>query len=147
MFLGTISLKLEAGNRLRIPAKFRQELGSTFIVSMGFENCLLVYSVEEFSRMTKNMGKVESGSEEEVAALRMFYAGVDEATYDDQGRFPLTKMQRDHAAITKEAVIIGMRDYLEIWDLERWQKEKQGKKIGSIKPSLFPNKAIKEENK
>lgn len=144
MFLGTIGLKLEAGNRLRIPAKFRQELGSTFIISTGFENCLLVYSAAEFSQMTKNMERVETGNGENIDAIRMFYAGVDEVSYDEQGRFPLTKAQREHAGITKEAIIIGMRDYLEIWDEQRWQKEKNGKKIGIIKPELF-SKAVKED--
>ena len=53
MFIGEYSHSLDAKGRVTIPAKFREELGDTFVVTRSLDQCLTVYDMdawEEFSR-------------------------------------------------------------------------------------------------
>ena len=43
MFMGEFHHNIDEKGRLIIPSKFRNELGSKFIVTRGIEKCLFVY--------------------------------------------------------------------------------------------------------
>ena len=58
MLLGEYSHNLDAKGRVSVPAKFREDLGHTFIVTKGLDNCLFAYSKEEwktFEEKLKNL--------------------------------------------------------------------------------------------
>ena len=43
MFIGEYHHSVDDKGRLIIPSKFRDELGTKFIITRGIENCLFVY--------------------------------------------------------------------------------------------------------
>ena len=43
--------QLDAKNRMRIPAKLREELGSNYSITVGTGNCLLVYTEEQMQKV------------------------------------------------------------------------------------------------
>ncbi len=43
-----------------------------------------------------------------------------ESEFDKQGRVNLTMILKEHAALTKECVIVGVSNRIEIWSAERW---------------------------
>ena len=43
MFMGEFSHSLDAKGRLIMPAKYREQLGETFVVTKGSDQCLFVY--------------------------------------------------------------------------------------------------------
>ena len=57
---------------------------------------------------------------ERRAELRVFAAGADEQHPDAQGRITLSSDLRRYAGLSKECVVIGSVDYLEIWDAQAW---------------------------
>ena len=59
------------------------------------------------------------------AGLRVFAAGADEQHPDAQGRITLSADHRRYADLSKECVVIGAVDYLEIWDAAAWQEYQQ----------------------
>lgn len=118
MFTGTSTHTIDAKGRIVLPARFRQELGETFIVAKGFFNCVQVLSCEEFEKMRENIKKLPAQS-----ALALQYAIIAtavEVTPNSQGRVPLDKNLRDSASLSKEAVVVGMDNRLEIWDKDEF---------------------------
>ena len=47
MFLGEFIHTTDSKGRVFIPAKFREALGETFVVTRGIDNCLSVYPLSE----------------------------------------------------------------------------------------------------
>ena len=48
MLTGTYQHNLDAKGRVFMPAKFREKLGESFLVTKGIGECLFVYSNEEW---------------------------------------------------------------------------------------------------
>lgn len=48
MLIGEYQHTLDPKGRVNFPARLRESLGSTFIITKGLDNCLYVYSMEEW---------------------------------------------------------------------------------------------------
>lgn len=66
----------------------------------------------------------------------MLYAGAVEAQPDKQGRILLPPNLREHAALDKEVVAIGVGDYVELWEPDRWQKMKDSMRDGEMAAAM-----------
>lgn len=118
MFTGTSTHTIDAKGRIVLPARFREELGETFVVAKGFFDCIQVLSLEEFAKLRENIKKLPAQS-----ALALQYAIIAtavEVTPNSQGRVPLPQDLRNAVSLTKEAVVVGMDNRLEVWDKEKF---------------------------
>ena len=52
--------------------------------------------------------------------VRFFYSAATECELDKQGRINLPISLRNHGNLTKNCVIVGVSNRIEIWDEERW---------------------------
>ncbi|MCH6196794.1 division/cell wall cluster transcriptional repressor MraZ [Corynebacterium mastitidis] len=126
MFLGTYTPKLDDKGRLTLPAKFRDELAGGLMVTKGQDHSLAVYPREEFAERARKAAAVSRTNPEARAFIRNLAASADEQRPDGHGRITLSAAHRSYAGLTKECVVIGSVDFLEIWDAESWaayQKE------------------------
>ena len=48
MFMGEYNHTVDPKGRLIVPSKFREQLGSEFVVTKGLDGCLFVYPAEEW---------------------------------------------------------------------------------------------------
>ena len=112
MFLGTYTPKLDDKGRLTLPAKFRDELAGGLMVTKGQDHSLAVYPREEFA--------VSRTNPEARAFIRNLAASADEQRPDGNGRITLSAAHREYANLSKECVVVGSVDFLEIWDKESW---------------------------
>ena len=55
MLIGEYSHNIDAKGRLNFPAKLREDLGQRFIVTKGLDDCLFVYSLEEWERLEQKI--------------------------------------------------------------------------------------------
>ncbi len=51
MLLGEYNYAVDNKGRLNFPAKFRENMGDTFIVTQWLDNCLVAFPQEEWERM------------------------------------------------------------------------------------------------
>ena len=120
MFIGEYHHTIDEKNRIIIPAKFRGELGKEFIVTRGIENCLFVYSLENWAKITTKLNALPFTKKDARTFNRFFMSGATNVELDKQGRVNVTAPLIDYANIVKDCVIIGTGDRLEIWAQEAW---------------------------
>lgn len=120
MFLGTYTPKLDDKGRLTLPAKFREELAGGLMVTKGQDHSLAIYPKAEFEARARKAAQVSRTNPEARAFIRNLAASADEQRPDAQGRITLSAPHRQYAGLTKECVVIGSVDFLEIWDSQSW---------------------------
>ena len=116
MLMGEFHHNLDEKNRLIIPSKFRYELGSKFIVTRGIEKCLFVYSVDEWNKIIEKLNTLPFTNKDARTFMRMFLSGATECELDNNGRVCINGPLMNYASLSKECVVIGVGDRLEIWD-------------------------------
>ncbi len=113
---------IDAKKRLFIPAKHREQLGREFVVCRAIRsNCLRVYSQEGWEEYTAKLAELK-GSVADVTT-RFLYRFTVDAEPDAQGRVVLSDGLIKHAKLQKEAVILGVGQYAEIWAAELYDSE------------------------
>ncbi|NLM45042.1 MAG: division/cell wall cluster transcriptional repressor MraZ [Clostridiales bacterium] len=122
MFIGEYRHSLDSKNRLIMPAKFREELGSNFVMTKGLDNCLFVYSEAEWKNIENKLKTLPMTSKDARAFVRFFFAGATECEIDKQGRILVPSNLKEFARIDKDVVIIGVLTRLEIWSVDEWNK-------------------------
>lgn len=122
MFLGEYRHATDAKGRLTVPARFRSELESGVVVTRGYEPCLVLYPLTEWSRLADKVAQLPMASRVVRSYGRLVFGGAFEVSLDSMGRMLIPAFLREHAGITEEAVVVGLNTHIEIWSPERWQQ-------------------------
>ena len=91
MLLGEYNYAVDSKGRLNFPAKFREKMGQTFIVTKWLDNCLVAFPQEEWERMDALLE--EKGMLKPRQVKRFLYAYACEVEPDKQGRILLSPSQ------------------------------------------------------
>lgn len=135
MLGGEYKHNLDPKNRIFIPAKLRDELGTTFVVTKSLrDKCLKVYSPEEWKKYLEPLEKLDRRLKEEL--FRGLHASAIEATPDAQGRIVLQKDLIQHAELEKDVVIVGCYNYAEIWSETLYEQTKQNMDFSKLVKEL-----------
>ena len=116
MFLGQFNHQIDEKGRIRIPAKFKSELGDSPYITSGTNKCLFVYSQPDFfDKFLSKLTNLDITDTEGVKLARIFAANAVNAEEDKQGRILLPQHLITHAQIGKNLITIGAIDHVEIW--------------------------------
>ncbi len=121
MLLGEYTHTLDNKGRVIIPSKFRVDLGESFIVTKGLDNCLFVYSKDEWHKFEEKLKTLPMTNVATRNFVRFFFSGATECELDKQGRINLPQNLRDYASLNKDIYIIGVSTRVEIWNKESWE--------------------------
>ncbi|KRF17403.1 division/cell wall cluster transcriptional repressor MraZ [Nocardioides sp. Soil797] len=140
MFFGTYTPKLDEKGRLFLPAKFREDLAEGLVVTRGQERCLTVWSMEDFGRLTDRLREAPVTNKGARDYVRMLFAAASQELPDKQGRISIPSVLRDYASLTKNVMVIGAMNRIEIWDPASWQSysEEQEQKFSELSDEVFP---------
>ncbi|MBQ7679535.1 MAG: division/cell wall cluster transcriptional repressor MraZ [Butyrivibrio sp.] len=119
-FIGEYSHSIDAKGRLTMPSRLREQLGELFYVTKGFDGCLFVFDEEGWQAFEEKVRALPMDNAGARKLSRFFLAGASRAEVDKQGRILLPESLLTHAALDKEAVVIGAGNRVEIWSKERW---------------------------
>ncbi|NHN56042.1 division/cell wall cluster transcriptional repressor MraZ [Calidifontibacter sp. DB0510] len=120
MFLGTHQPRLDDKGRLFLPAKFREKLAGGLVMTRGHERCLFVYPVADFERIVAEMSTTPTSNKAVRNFQRVLLSGASDEIPDKQGRVTIPALLREYAGLTRECVVLGVGNRLEIWDAEAW---------------------------
>lgn len=118
--MGEFSHTVDTKGRLIIPAKFREQLGTQFIVTRGMDGCLFGYPMDEWQTLENKLKELPLTKKDARSFVRFFYSAATECEFDKQGRINLPSTLRSHAGLEKKCVVVGVSDRIEIWSEDRW---------------------------
>jgi MraZ protein len=111
--------------RIAIPKSVRAELGDVrdaFIyVAPGTDGCVSIYTESEFTGLAEQLAAIPPAAENLRAFSRLFYGQARRIQIDRQGRIRVPGELARWAGLEREAVLVGVRDHLELWDRQRWE--------------------------
>ncbi len=140
MFLGEYRHSIDAKGRLIIPSKLRDLLGTDFIITRGLDGCLFIYPNDEWENIIKKYKDIPD-TKNKRQFMRIFLSGATVCEYDKQGRINIPSPLIEFAGLSKDCIIIGVDERLEIWSKERWEEfiDTNESDISEIADSLFSN--------
>ena len=120
MLINSFEHNVDAKGRLFIPAKWREDLGSTMIVTRGMlgktdRRCLFGMSLATWDMLLERYNRIAMTDVKAQNALRMTFANACDCELDKQGRILISGTLRKYAGIDKDAVLVGMGNRIEIW--------------------------------
>jgi MraZ protein len=121
-FFGTSHNSLDAKGRVSIPVRYREALGPSFIVTIGFDKCLCVYSFSQWHKIEKQIRRLSSTKKDMRDFSRYLFGGATEVEPDKQGRILLPANLRAYAELEKDVTILGVNNRIEIWDRAKWDE-------------------------
>lgn len=147
MFMGEFHHSIDDKGRLILPAKFREDLGDNFIITRGLEECLFIYSISEWEKITHKLNNLPFTKKDARSFMRFFLSGATATEFDKQGRINITSPLISYADLKKECVIIGVGDRIEVWSKEKWDNfyNSNKEKLSDIAETLFDSDWTKGE--
>ena len=134
MFIGEYNHNIDEKGRLAVPKKFRTALEKGAVVTRGMDNCLFLYTKDEWKVLADKLASLPFSQANARAFARLMLAGAMDVSIDKQGRIMLPEYLRTFAGMKKEVTVAGLYNRLELWDKEAWnsysaQAEKQSNTI------------------
>ena len=121
---------LDDKGRISFPAKFREQLGTSFVAAKGLQDdCLYIYSFAEWQLIENVLLQNTNNSKEHRDLRRLFLGSAHDLECDKLGRVLLPVNLREHAGLVKDVIIVGVGNKIELWDSSRYNVEYGGKAI------------------
>lgn len=142
MLLGQYDGKIGAKGRVALPKKFREILGDKLIITLGYENSLIIVSEKGWKALlegTEGRPFIQSETRE---TQRFLLGGASDVELDVKGRFIIPSYLRSFAKIKGDVVFLGLSRYIEVWDKDEWEqyRAKLEKNIDRISQRLTETK-------
>lgn len=121
---GEFNVTLDEKGRISLPAPLRKCLhDSPLHLTKGSDDCLWLYPDSQWNEMQETIMKNTNQFSEKGLKLRRRILGPRQPVeIDKAGRIPVAISLREFAGLSKDCVVLGQVDYIEIWDEERYKK-------------------------
>lgn len=121
MLVGSYNHKLDSKGRTVLPAKFRSELGSTVVATIGIDRCITLYPIARWEELLLRLKDLSSFKKKTRDFRRVLLSMATEQDIDASGRILVPQLLRDYAGAVSEVTLIGAEDHVEIWDSAKWE--------------------------
>ncbi|MFC2083879.1 division/cell wall cluster transcriptional repressor MraZ [Bacteroidota bacterium] len=123
MFLGSFKYSIDAKGRISIPARLRKfvnpEANDTFVLTRGLVKCIVIYPMDHWKQLVAGkLNRLNAFDPIDTNFLRMFLQEAAEDKLDSQSRLLIPKNLIDFAGIEREVLIIGVNQFIEVWNPE-----------------------------
>lgn len=121
MLIGSFEHMLDAKGRVFIPAKWRENVGETLVLTLGLletqtAKCLFGMSMPEWERFSQKLAALPVSDAGAQAVRRRLYSMAAACDLDKQGRILIPANLREQAGLVKDATLIGVNDRIELWN-------------------------------
>lgn len=122
MIIGEYRSTIGDKKRVSLPKKFRDELGQEIILTRGYEDSLILVNKGMWEKIAKDVVGGSFINKNIRDTSRFLIGGAIEISIDKQGRFLIPESLYEHAKLSKEIVFIGLINWIEVWDKDKWLK-------------------------
>jgi MraZ protein len=126
---GNASARVDDKGRLKVPTIFRglvhEQSGPDIYVTSLTGDCVRVYPMQTWIEIEEKLKAVPSSHPAKGKFLdrTSFYGSIGEL--DGQGRFVISPLLREHAAIVGEVYVLGRINHIEVWNVDRFTAKLQ----------------------
>jgi MraZ protein len=127
-FIGDYTCKVDVKGRIILPVAFKKQVPADtqdhFVVRKDiFENCLVLYSIEDWNRQLDKIRKrINPYNREHNMFLRNFFKGTAELMLDSNSRMLIPKRLLDLIGAERDVVLAGQDGRIEIWAAHIYEK-------------------------
>jgi MraZ protein len=125
MFLGQFYHSVDEKGRLTIPAGFRDGFVDGLYITQGFDKNLRILTGLAFNEMSEKVVRMSETNPKIRKLRRLFFASASRVALDRLGRVLIPQFLRSFAGLEKEAVIVGVGNFIEVWSPLSWQEQLQ----------------------
>src|SRR3989338_8072313 len=122
MLIGQYEAKIDAKGRAAFPKKLREIIGEKLIITLGYENSLIIVSETGWKALlegTEGKPFIEKPARE---TQRFLLGGATFVELDPKGRFVVPDYLRRFAKIKGQVIFLGLSRYVELWGKEVWDE-------------------------
>jgi MraZ protein len=132
LLIGSYRAKLDKGGRIKIPEKFRtaieEQFGKGLFITSLEDDFVQIFPLPTWEKMMKAPAEGTPYPDPDIQEFnRKANLLGNQIEIDSKGRVLINQPIRERAGLQAEVQIIGVNDYLEIWDRSRLD-EKMAKK-------------------
>jgi MraZ protein len=127
MLRGNYTARVDEKGRLKIPTAFRRYIEEKYTTQEVYAtslngDCVRIYPLPEWESIEQRLALLPSMDPARRKFLdRTNYYG-QQATIDGQGRVLVHPLLRKAAGIAGDVAVLGYLTYLEVWELERFER-------------------------
>ena len=125
MLIGEFIHTIDEKNRISFPAKFRQEMGKTVVVTPGLDKCLFVFTTKEWRTIAESLASSSMLHSDNRSFNRYLLGGAIEVSVDSAGRILLPDFLKDRAGLSERVAVVGVHTRVELWDEATWNVYKK----------------------
>ncbi len=133
MFVGRYIHRIDSKGRLFLPARLREAgrgvVYSEFVVTKGVGGCLAILPVDDFESFLAEFIPEDIPPDRQIAFYREFASWAHVVPVDGQGRINLPQVLIDEVGLGEEVLILGVVDWIEVWDPTRYSD--YSRKVGA----------------
>ena len=122
-FHGAAVITLDAKGRIAIPTRHRGALldsGETLVLTAHPDGCVLIYPIAEWEPVRTKVEGFPSFNPQASWWKRLLLGFEEHVSPDGSGRILLPAALRSHAALERDAMMVGQGRYFELWDSGVW---------------------------
>ncbi|PJA89074.1 MAG: division/cell wall cluster transcriptional repressor MraZ, partial [Candidatus Moranbacteria bacterium CG_4_9_14_3_um_filter_33_15] len=101
------------------------EMKSGVVITRGMDKCLFLYPVKVWKNLAEKLGTLPMGEANTRSFVRIMLAGAVDCEIDKQGRILIPDYLKEYASLSRNVVIAGLYNRLEIWDENKWEEYKK----------------------
>ncbi len=124
LLTGTFERSLDEKLRISLPKSLREAYGGEgairLFIAPGTDGSLALYSEDAFAKLGDRLASVSPNAQDVRNFSRLFFARAQPVDVDKSGRLRIPAELAAFAHIEKTAVLVGVRDHVEIWEKSRW---------------------------
>ena len=121
MLKGEYNHTIDSKGRIIVPAKLREELGDSFVITKGLDGCLWMFDSDEWAKVEAEIQAMPFTLKEARMLSRFMIAGAYDGEPDKQGRMLIPPALREYAGIDKDVVLAGVGSRVEVWAKDRYE--------------------------
>ena len=126
MFRGEYHNHLDDKGRVSVPARFREQIAAQhelpLVVTRGLDKCLSVYPMDTWRRIEEKLATFDSLNKDVRRFQHEIMKETSECEPDKLGHIVLSPVLRAAAGITRDVVVVGVLNRIEIWDKDEYAK-------------------------
>lgn len=117
--VGEYECKIDAKGRFLFPSGLRKQLSpeanEIFMLNKGFENCLTLYPMNEWEKVSTRLSKLNLFKPKNRMFYRLFHQGAKQLSLDKAGRVLVPTDLMKRIGLKREVMLTAYNDRIEIW--------------------------------